>query len=284
MRTTREQNDAGERPKNPAIKFFEWAGGEGKLKWYDKETKTTNYIDLPFTFLVLDQLQTVKGFSEELHSGFYANEVRRNSDTITLMTKNGVHTVGKWKEDLKPIDGTLFTKSVYIAFFDEAKTLQIGNLQLNGAALGGLSDGMIDLNLKEHKANSKVKILSDEFLWSVGWFNFTKKNLDIDDIAVQLYDKVFDKRGKVEFYRPVFRRYENISEETQNKALELGDILQDYLVEYFAWQKALQGLETPANDTSDDIPQGKAQAAPEKRDFGAEIDDYDEDLDDSVPF
>jgi hypothetical protein len=227
-----------DRPQNPAVRVFEWSGSKGQLRWYDKEEKAEHFVDLRFRFLVLDQLNTVKGFSDDLDTGFYANEVRRDG-IYTLRTKNGIFQVGKWKDDLSHIPGAKFTKSVYIGFFNESDELVIGNLQLHGSALGELSKDAIQHNLKEAaKKGSNVEAYSDEVLKSVGWFGFAKSCPDLNDVAVELYAAVPDTKGANNFLRPVFRALP-VSAETNEKAVVLDRQLQAYLKAYFEWQSGV---------------------------------------------
>jgi hypothetical protein len=53
---------------NPATKFFEWKSNEKTFAYYDKETKTNVSVELPFKFLVLDELHTVKGWKNRSRS------------------------------------------------------------------------------------------------------------------------------------------------------------------------------------------------------------------------
>lgn len=217
---------------NPSTRWFEWAGSQGKLKWYDSANKETHYVDLPFRFLVLDQLNTVTGYSDELKTGFFASEVRRPSDVITLRTKKGIEAKDVWKDGLSHIKGARFTKSVYIAYFEDGE-LKLGNIKFSGATLGGLSDTTIDANLKAFKKGEEgVELFSDKLLESVGWFNFCLKHPDIEDIAVEIVDKIADKKGSNDFFRPVFKAIP-VSDETNEKAIELDCVLQEYLTAYF---------------------------------------------------
>lgn len=61
---------------NPAGKFFEWKSNEKTFVYFDKETKTNVTVPLPFKFLVLDELHTIKGWNDATESGIYANEVK----------------------------------------------------------------------------------------------------------------------------------------------------------------------------------------------------------------
>ncbi len=60
---------------NPATKFFDWNGAEGFFYYFDKNKGDKGEkvaISLPFTFLVLDCLSTIKGFSDADQKGFYS--------------------------------------------------------------------------------------------------------------------------------------------------------------------------------------------------------------------
>ena len=249
-----------DRPKNPAVRFFEWSGSEGKLRWWDKEAKQEHFIEPPFTFLVLDQLNTVKGYSDDLETGFFANEVRRDG-IITLRTKYGPYKTGKWKDDIAHVKGAKFTKSVYIAFHDDGE-LRIGNLQFHGSALGGLAPETIQSNLKEAaQKNSKTEAFTDEFLRSIGWFGFAEQFPDVTEIAIQLTGAIADKKGATNFFRPVFREYKNVSAETNEKAIELDRQLQAYLKAYFAYQAAQEPVQelTVDDDPTADAPFNDAE-------------------------
>lgn len=111
---------------NPANRFFEWSGSEGKIKYYDKEKKENIYIDLPFVFLVLDVLTTIKGYSDEDESGIWANEIRNlKTEELTVRTKHGIKAKGLY-EEVKNVLGAKYSQSVYIAYKDGGE-LKIGN-------------------------------------------------------------------------------------------------------------------------------------------------------------
>lgn len=63
---------------NPAEIWMTWDSDNGQLKYWDKEKGENGEdvpVKLPFTFVWLKQLHTVKGFSEDHQSGIFANEV-----------------------------------------------------------------------------------------------------------------------------------------------------------------------------------------------------------------
>lgn len=186
---------------NPSTKWFEWSGSTGQLKYWDKNKQENVFVDLPFTFLILDQLSTVTGYSDEFGSGIWANEVRDlRSEYLTVRTKNGILGRGLY-DHVKSLKGVRFTKSVYIAYY-EGKELKLGHLKIVGSSLGA-------------------------------WIEFSKgKNLYHG--AVTLSDKVAAKKGTTKYFVPVFTVKEEVSEETDAKAKELDKQLQAYLNQYFS--------------------------------------------------
>jgi hypothetical protein len=62
--------------QNPATRWFEWNGERGEIRYYDKELKKNVEVPLPFTFLLLDEVATVRGWHDPQRLGYYANEVR----------------------------------------------------------------------------------------------------------------------------------------------------------------------------------------------------------------
>ena len=126
---------------NPASKFIEWSGSEGKFKYFDKtkgEKGENVFLELPFYFLPLDQLSTCKGYDEKAGLGFYSNEIRNTkNDMLTIRTKNGVVMTGLYEQCKEKLAsrGLDYVQSVYVAI-KEGKDYVLANLQLKGSALG----------------------------------------------------------------------------------------------------------------------------------------------------
>lgn len=185
---------------NPSTRWFEWAGGDGKVKYYDRETKENVYVDLPFTFLVLDVLSTVTGFSDERESGIFSNEVRDiRTDIFVVRTKQGELIKGTW-EKVKATTGTRYTQSAYIAYKD-GQELKLGNIKFAGSGVGP-------------------------------WIDFRKSN-DIYKGAISITGAEPKKKGKTDYFEPVFAA-KPVAEETDEQAKELDVILQEYLKAYFS--------------------------------------------------
>lgn len=193
---------------NPAKRFFEWKGGVGKFQYYDKDEKKN--IDLPdnFTFILLDELNCIKGYNENLKAGIYSNEVRNLSQQKLFVSyfkgdkiAEGFYNDIKDKITSKSVGGK-FSKSVYIAFKDENGKLQIGNIQFSGSGVDG-------------------------------WFAFTSKHKnDIYKGAIQLTGKTAEKKGATSYFVPTFGLKE-ISAQADAEAELLQIELSAYLKEYF---------------------------------------------------
>lgn len=186
--------------RNPSTKQFEWSGDSGQFHFYNKETKERVAIDLPFTFLVLDTLSTIRGYSDSDTSGYWSNEVRDlKKEPFTVRTKQGVKGQGLYADLFYQCPGMKYTQSVYVAY-KEGEDLVIGNLQLKGSALSA-------------------------------WIEFRKKN-KVFDGAITVKESVTGKKGKTVFQIPVFSKVE-VSPETDEQAKVLDKELQEYLTAYF---------------------------------------------------
>jgi hypothetical protein len=216
--------------RNPAEKFFQWSGSEGKIKYYDKETKENVFVDTPFTFLVLDKLITITGYSDEDESGFWSNEIRNvKRDVLTVRTKKGIRQEGFYDE-VKHLNGAKFAQSVYIAYYDEKKKLTLGNFKFNGCAVSS-------------------------------WIEFCKGR-DVYSGAIKIIDSQEDKKGATTYFSPVFEAKPDVSEQTEEAARELDRILQEYLTKYFAMRgETNEPHFEPASDNESYIEQRNKEIA-----------------------
>jgi len=193
---------------NPAKRFIEWKGSAGKFQYYDKENKV--HVDLPdnFTFILLDELNCIKGYNENLKTGLYSNEVRNLAQQKLFVKyfKGDTIAEGFYKEIKDKVTsnsvGGKFSKSVYIAFKDEDGKLQIGNIQFMGSGVDG-------------------------------WFEFTAKHKnDMYAGAVQLIGKRPEKKGATNYFVPSFGLRE-LSAQADAEAGFLQAELSAYLKDYF---------------------------------------------------
>lgn len=248
--------------KNPAVRFIQWGGMEGKISYWDKDAEES--IDMPFsakkpfTFLVLDELSTITGFSEADHAGFWSNEVRNiTTDVLTVKTKSGTKAKGVYADikDKIKAQGAKFAMSVYIAFKDDEGELVIGNMKMAGASL-------------------------------TAWIEF-KKKWDVQQIAVQLMGKQEAKKGSTVYFTPVFNAME-VSEATNAAAVALDKELQHYLNIYFALPAADEPIVAEDYEEDDaDVATASDEPAekPAKKKAAVVEDDDDDNIDlAEVPF
>lgn len=216
--------------KNPATKFIEWSGENGNFKYWDKTkgakkddgsfTGERVILNLPFTFIALDTLSTIKGYSDADQSGYWSNEIRDiKKETLIVKSKKGECAKGLYNDIIgkKEITGAKYCQSVYIAY-KEGETLVIANVQMVGSALST-------------------------------WIDFRKKN-DIYNGAVSISGFTEGQKGKTVYKMPTFKLIP-ISEATKKQAIELDKQLQDYLGKYFNKLKVEQ-VETPVVLTAEE--------------------------------
>jgi hypothetical protein len=229
---------------NPAKMFFKFASSKGAFQYYDKEKKENIVVKLPFRFMVLDTLSTVGGFSKNINSGFWANEVRNTTtDPLIVRTKDGVFAEGLYRDKIEaPLkaDGGKFVQSIYIAYKDESKELIIANIQMMGSALGA-------------------------------WIPFTKANRqELFKGVVTVKTTVEEKNGANTYQVPVFK-IGTVTEPTDAAAKLLDEELQVYLNEILSTPKSSNPAIAMINATAHELV--TAPPAPV-----AEIEEDDDDL------
>ena len=213
--------------RNPCTRWFEWAGGDdgGFVRWYDKDSKQTVKVEGAFTFLLLDELSTVKGWHEPSESSIYANEVKDTRQDVLVVKshKGGELVSGLYKaiQDSIVAKGGHYHASIYIAYKD-GDGLKLGNLGLKGAALSA-------------------------------WMDFKKgagKGLHTQAVTITGFTP--GKKGATTFRVPKFALKE-VSAATNEQALEVDDVLTAYLADYFKRPKA--DAAKPAGNGYEDEPQ-----------------------------
>ncbi len=188
---------------NPCSMFLEWKSDKKKFEYYDKEEKKKNEVDLPFKFLVLKELHTVKGFNDANQCGVFSNEVKLiGQDEINVRTfKGGVSIKGIYK-DIKPqIEalGGVYHKSIY-AVTEGGKLI---NISIKGSSVSA-------------------------------WADFTQKcRARLTDEWVEVASAESLTKGKVNYSVPVFKFNTSLTSEQIKMADEQFDIIEDYLNGYF---------------------------------------------------
>lgn len=196
-----------QRRERIAKRYFEWKAKDGTLSYYDREAGQNVEVGLPMSFMVLDELATVKGWHDEHHSSIWANEVRNTRlEPLNLFTSKGKLGSGIYNE-IKTKYPIRYHKSIYIAFYEDDQMV-IGNLSLKGAA-------------------------------AQAWGDFTSAN-PIYKGAVRMGSPKKGKKGSVVYYIPTFTFHPEISDESEEAALALDRKLQEYLNQYFERQNETQ--------------------------------------------
>lgn len=221
---------------NPAKRWYEWSGSDGKIKFFDKtkgEKGENVKIDFPLNFLVLDKLHCIRGYNDDAKSGFWSNEIRDiNNDVLTIRNKNGIVATGTYKSS--PVQsaigkGAEYCQSVYIAV-KEGTDLVICNLQLKGSSIGP-------------------------------WIELCKGK-DIYKFAVQITGAAAAKKGSNSYFTPIFKLNPTIAEKSEQQAIALDKELQDFLSTYFK-RSNVQGKEAASDAAvaSDNIDEVNAMLA-----------------------
>lgn len=219
---------------NPAKPYFiEWKGSTGELQYFDRDKgeKGENVkIPLPFYFLPLDRLSTIKGFSDADQSGYWSNEIRNTKkEILTVRTKKGI-VASDLYENLAPIlnQGASYCQSLYMLFMDTDKTWKIGNFQIHGSAIGE-------------------------------WITICKGK-NIFKGAFSITGKTPMKKGATNYFVPIFSFTDKVSEATEALAMKNDKILQEYLNAYFNNQNARENSETlPAEIVEDEYKPSDAE-------------------------
>lgn len=243
-----------DRTSNPATKWFEWDGENGGVHYYDKAQSKNIDIGDKMTFILLDEVATIKGWHNDSDSGIYANEVKDTvQETFVVKAfKGGTIAQGFYRQirDRIAAAGGRFVTNCYIAF-KEDNELKIGSLQFKGAAL----NAWVDFK-KAHRAELYKK-------------------------AVAITGKTEGKKGKITYFMPSFS-IKDITDDTNEAATELDRQLQTYLKQYFTRSRTEQ-VATPPADVDHDEPE-QQQEPTHRRSTPPADPDLDPASDDDIPF
>lgn len=244
---------------NPAVKFYEWAGSEGKLKYYDKETKKAVLLDLPFTFLPLRRCVTVKGYNGDTETSYWSNEVKdTRTDLLVVQSATGsgdkrkirTEAVGLYKDikDKVKALGAKYVESLYIASYDKNKKLELCNIQIKGVMLRPWGD-----------------IVKSSNIWTS---------------AIKVDSFVEGKKGGVKFKVPVLKVIDKIKPETNEAAIELDKDIEAYLEEYF--RKNAEAAKTAETEQVEQPKAAEPKSAPKQQSRAAAPVEDEEEVDDII--
>ena len=192
---------------HPCTTWFEWNGAHGALEYYDKKQEKRVRLPSPqFTFIYLDELYSVSGWHERSKSGITSNEVRdsRTQAMAVKSFKGGLIAAGFYAniKDTVNAAGGYFSTNVYVAGKDGNGQLQIMSIRFAGAALNA-------------------------------WIEFSRKHhAELHTMAVKITGFSEGRKGAVTFRIPQFQ-FEAVSQASNDQAVKLDLVLQEYLTEYF---------------------------------------------------
>ena len=220
MSTSNRKQAFAQPQTNPAQKFIDWKSNDKCFSFYDRENATNVSIPLPFKFLVLDELHTVKGWNDASSSQINSNEVKfiSRDEMVVKPFKGNEIAKGLYKDIKEKIKaaGGHYVKSVYCMLEDGS----IANLQLKGAACQSYGD-------------------------------FTAKTRSrLTDEWVVVAKAVEGKKGAVKYTTPGFAFDKSLSESEADLADEAFNTLEAYLKTYLT--KA-QTTETIVPSETDEV-------------------------------
>lgn len=221
MESTSNRRQAFATPQsNPATKFLEWKSNDKSFEYYDKEEQKKVQVSLPFKFLVLDELHTIKGWNDASSSSIFSNEVKYISkEPMTVKPFKGNEIAKGLYKDIKDkvvTAGGHYTKSIYIML----ESGELANLQLKGSAVQK-------------------------------WGDFTQKTRNrLADEWILVSKAIEGKKGAVKFFTPDFGFEKSLSTNEAIQADECFNVLENYLKTYLT--KVEQVLVEETVNVSDD--------------------------------
>lgn len=187
--------------KNPSSMFLGWKSEQKAFEYYDKgkgEKGERVLVNLPFKFLVIEEMHVVKGWHDSSNSGITSNEVKfiGKEEIKVYSFKGGEIAEGLYKDVKAKVNaaGGVYHKSIYIMTEDG----QIANIALKGSAV------------RE-------------------WGEFTKKTkkrLYYEWVTVG--EARDEKKGRVNYTVPVFKFDGSLNDEQSVLADKAFDTLEDY--------------------------------------------------------
>lgn len=217
------RSNPSEHLSNPSTRWFEWSGEKGEVRYYDKDAKKEVVVALPFTFILLDELASVRGWHDASNSGIYSNEVRDTTQEVMVVKafKGGTIAEGLYKSIKDRVNnaGGDYHANLYIAFKGDGD-YQIGSIRFKGAALRA-------------------------------WMEFRKAHrVDIYKKAVKIGGYTEGKKGSITFRMPECS-LKDVSPEAEARAVVLDRELQEFLSGYLKKNKRDQA-EAVAHHVSDE--------------------------------
>jgi len=209
-----------QRTPHPCKKWLEWAGSTGNFKVYNKETKSSEPVNVK-KILVLDTLHCITGFDVVKKMGFNSNEVKDLSKE-PLYLKDGNRDLkirGLWADVKEALPkGARYTSSIYALVDGE-----LSNIKLKGATLNTWID--------------------------------TLKDVNVEEVGIMLTGNEERKNGATTYYVPTLDIFTPTEAENQ-QAIEADKVLQSYFNSRKGQHPAMdEGDETEDLEKTNDTPQ-----------------------------
>lgn len=202
---------------NPATRFLEWKGNNKCFEFYNKDLEKRERVNLPFRFLVLKEMHTVKGWNDASESGIFSNEVKfiGNEPLNVKSFKGGEIATGLYSEIRSQVRdaGGYYVKSIYIM----TEQGEIMNISLKGSSVQE-------------------------------WGEFTKKTrsrLSDEWVLVDEYEEKI--KGATIYWVPKFKFNNSLSDDEAKLADDAYGVLEAYMVKY------LKKQEEPKEEVSDEF-------------------------------
>lgn len=233
---------------NPAKKFVEFNGEKGAFTYYCKTDKKDVVLPYPVSFLIVDQLHTVKGFCRKSQSSIYSNEVHNMNEEIM--------DVRRFKGD---------NKSIAKGKYPDIKTT------VSSAGGNYYRSIYVLLHVKDAEGNTEWELANISFKgatfyeWSQFLENF-KGNKYESMIFVKQKDLQAKKNGNIDYVVPTFGA-KPLSKDNadQNVLLTKADKSDLVLQNYF------QGKKEESTNRSEGIAESKTQPQQEKQQASAPV-------------
>lgn len=220
---------------NPSTRWFEWNGETGVVRYYDKAAQRNVEVGNDFSFVLLDELGSVRGWHDASDSGIYSNEVKDTRQDVLIVKsfKGGTIAEGLYKDikDRVNAAGGQFVANCYLGYKAEDGALSIGCLRFKGAALAA-------------------------------WMEFRKAHrAALYEKGIRIKGYTEGKKGRIVFRTPVLHITE-LSPASHAQAVGLDKVLQEFLSVYLKKNKREQ-VETTARHVSDEEIGGNEPPPPD---------------------
>lgn len=161
---------------NPITKKFTWNSEEGKLLLFDKDLEdgkgATLEVNLPFSFVVLDEVHAIRGWNDDLKASIYSNICKRDEKGFYIVDLYKVEhpdfpIKGFWEDIRKQVAGWggQWCKRIFaIVNNPDSKEPEIVEIELKGLVVAEYMnkikkpfEGIIEISTVQEKAGKNKK-------------------------------------------------------------------------------------------------------------------------------